>query len=263
MTGNQDDRPVDFPAGGDESYEQLLDDYSHQSAPSEGGVIRGHVVEVASIGVIVDIGEKLEGIVPLHQVTAPDGSIVVEKGMEIDVMRDRRQPPVEGYITLSHELASKRRAWAELERAYRDGLVIYGRVLGRVKGGLSVDVGVTAFMPSTQLDVRPVHNLEGWVGQDVEVKILKLNRRRDNVVVSRKMVLESDIATRKTSLLEHIHEGDVVSGVVKSLTDYGAFVDLGGIDGLLHVSDMSHGRVTHPASLLQVGQELNVKGPEV
>lgn len=259
MTGNQDDRPADSSAGGDESYEQLLDDYSHLAAPSEGGVIRGHVLDVAQFGVIVDIGEKQEGIVPLHQVTAPDGSIVVEKGMEIDVIRDRRHPPVEGYISLSHELASKRRAWTELERAYREGLAVYGRVLGRVKGGLSVDVGVTAFMPSTQLDVRPVHNLESWVGQDVEVKILKLNRRRDNVVVSRKMVLESDIVTRKSALLDHIKEGDVVQGVVKNLTDYGAFVDLGGIDGLLHVSDMSHGRVTHPASILHVGQELPVK----
>lgn len=259
MTSNQDDRPVEPSPGGEESYEQLLDDYSHLAAPSEGGVIRGHVLEVTQLGVIVDIGEKQEGIVPLEQVTAADGSILVDKGMEIDVMRDRRTPAVEGYIGLSHELASKRRAWSELERAFREGLVIYGRVLGRVKGGLSVDVGVTAFMPSTQLDVRPVHNLEGWVGQDVEVKILKLNRRRDNVVVSRKAVLESDLASRKTQLLDHIKEGDVVHGVVKNLTEYGAFIDLGGIDGLLHVSDMSHGRVVHPSSILQVGQELAVK----
>lgn len=259
MTSNQEDRPAEIPAGGEESYEQLLDDYSHQAAPSEGGVIRGHVLEVTPQGVIVDIGLKQEGIVPLAQVTAADGSIAVEKGSEIDVMIDRRHPPIEGYITLSHELASKRRAWTELERAFREGLVIYGRVIGRVKGGLSVDVGVAAFMPSTQVDVRPVHNLDTWVGQDIEVKILKLNRRRDNVVVSRKVVLETDIHARKNALLENLHEGDVVHGIVKSLTEYGAFVDLGGIDGLLHVSDMSHGRVTHPSSLLQVGQETLVK----
>jgi small subunit ribosomal protein S1 len=258
MTSNQDDRPVDQPTGGEESYEQLLDDYSHLAPPAEGEVLMGHVLQVTPQGVIVDVGLKQEGFVPLEQVSTPDGQLVVQPGDTIEVMVDRRRD-IEGYISLSHERASRIRAWDTLEKAFRESLMISGRVIGRVKGGLSVDVGVIAFMPSTQVDVRPMHNLDAFLGQDIIVKVVKLNRRRNNVVVSRKSALEDELTVRKTGLLEHIHEGDLVTGVVKNLTDYGAFVDLGGIDGLLHVSDMSHGRVAHPSSVLQVGQEITVK----
>jgi small subunit ribosomal protein S1 len=243
-----------------ESYEQLLDDYSHLAPPGEGEVLHGHVLQVLPQGVIVDVGLKLEGVVPLPQVSSPDGQVMVQPGDEIEVMVDRRrQPVIEGYLALSHERASKIRAWDNLEQAYRENLTIAGRVLGRVKGGLSVDVGVTAFMPSTQVDIRPVHNLESFVGQDIAVKVVKLNRRRENVVVSRKAALEDDVNARKLALLGTIEEGAIVTGVVKNLTEYGAFVDLGGIDGLLHVSDISHGRVAHPSQVLQVGQEITVK----
>jgi len=259
MNTNQDDRPVDLPAG-EESYEQLLDDYSHVGLPAEGEVISGRVLQVTPQGAIVDVGLKQEGVVPLPQVTGSDGNPLYQPGDPIDVMVDRRhQPAIEGYIALSHERASKIRAWDTLEQAYNEKLRVLGRVLGRVKGGLSVDVGVAAFMPSTQVDIRQIHNLDAFTGQDIEVKIIKLNRRRDNVVVSRKAALEEDVGARKSTLLEHINEGDLVQGVVKNLTEYGAFIDLGGIDGLLHVSDISYGRVGHPSDVLQVGQEVTVK----
>ncbi len=258
MTSNQDDRPVDLPAGGDESYEQLLDDYSHLAPPAEGEVLMGHVLQITPKGVIVDVGLKQEGFVPLEQVAAPDGQVAYQPGDTIEVIVDRRRE-VEGYIALSHERASRIRAWDTLDKAYRESLLISGRVLGRVKGGLSVDVGVVAFMPSTQVDVRPLHNLDAFLGQDIAVKVIKLNRRRNNVVVSRKAAMEDEMASRKTGLLDHLHEGDLVTGIVKNLTDYGAFVDLGGIDGLLHVSDMSYGRVAHPSNILQVGQEITAK----
>ena len=201
MNTNQDDRPVDLPAG-EESYEQLLDDYSHVGLPAEGEVISGRVLQVTPQGVIVDVGLKQEGVVPLPQVTAPDGNPLYQPGDPIDVMVDRRhQAAIEGYISLSHERASKIRAWDTLEQAFNEKLRVLGRVLGRVKGGLSVDVGVAAFMPSTQVDIRQIHNLDAFTGQDIEVKIIKLNRRRDNVVVSRKAALEEDMGARKSTLL--------------------------------------------------------------
>lgn len=259
MTSSQEDRPVDQPTGADESYEQLLEEYSNPLPAAEGEVLQGTVLQITDAGVIVDIGLKQEGLVPVQQVTEPNGQVAVQPGDAIEVMVDRRRAPVEGYITLSHERASRIRAWDTLERAYRENLLISGHVLGRVKGGLNVDVGVVAFMPSTQVDVRPVHNLDAYVGQDIAVKVIKLNRRRDNVVVSRKSAIEDEVTSRKSTLLDHLEEGALVTGVVKNLTDYGAFIDLGGIDGLLHVSDMSHGRVAHPSSVVQVGQEITVK----
>jgi small subunit ribosomal protein S1 len=250
---------VDPTVGSDLDYERLIDDFSHLAPPAESEVLQGHVLAVTPQGVIVDVGLKLEGLVPLAQVSAPDGTVQVHPGDSIDVMVDRRGSDVEGYILLSHERASRIRTWDNLDEALKQGLVISGRVLGRVKGGLTVDVGVAAFMPSTQIDVRPVHNLDALIGQDIPVKVIKLNRRRDNVVVSRKAALEDEVKSRKDHLLAGLEEGAVVTGVVKNLTDYGAFVDLGGIDGLLHVSDMSHGRVAHPSSVVQVGQEITVR----
>src|SRR4029077_13096059 len=165
----------------------------------------------------------------------PDGSISVKAGDAIDVMVDRSGPPQEGYILLSYSRASRLRIWDNLERAMRDQLLVSGRVMERTKGGLMVDVGVPAFMPGSQVDVRPIHDLDQFVGQDIPVKVLKINRRRGNVVVSRKTAIEEEIQSRKHTAVKHLSEGAVVTGVVKNLTEYGAFVDLGGIDGLLHV----------------------------
>ncbi len=254
---DEPDVDVNFP--GEEDYAHLIEDYSHLAPPSEGELLQGHVVKVHPNEVIVDFGYKLEGLVPIEQLRLPDGSVAVKAGDAIDVMVDRSGPPQEGYILLSYSRASRLRIWDTLEQAMREQLLVSGRVLERTKGGLIVDVGVPAFMPGSQVDVRPIHDLDQFVGQDIPVKVLKLNRRRGNVVVSRKTALEENLQSRKAAALEHLAKGAVVVGVVKNLTEYGAFVDLGGIDGLLHVSDMSHGRVNHPSEVVHPGDEITVK----
>lgn len=258
---NPDERNVsNAPAQVDENdYEHLLEDYSHLAPPSEGELLQGRVVKVTPKEVFVDIGYKVEGVVPIEQFQAADGSVSIQPNDTIDVIIDRHQTLPGGYMVLSHEKATRVHAWDTLERAHRENLLISGRVTGRTKGGLSVDVGVPAFMPGSQIDVRPIHNIDSFVGQDIAVRILKLNRRRGNVVVSRKIAIEEEASARKNTALEQLHEGAVVTGTVKNLTDYGAFVDLGGIDGLLHVSDISYGRVTHPSELLNVGDHVSVR----
>jgi small subunit ribosomal protein S1 len=241
------------------NYENLLDDYSHFAPPAADEVLQGKVVGITAKDVIVDFGYKSEGLVPIEQFQGPGGEVTVQPGDPVDVMIDHAGEQPEGYVLLSHTRAARLRIWDNLEKAYQEQLVISGRVLGRVKGGLAVDVGIKAFMPGSQADPRPVHNLDSLVGQDIPVKIIKLNRRRGNVVVSRKTAVEEEITVRKTATLEHLEEGSVVTGVVKNLTEYGAFIDLGGIDGLLHVTDISYGRVTHPSELLHVGEEVTVK----
>jgi small subunit ribosomal protein S1 len=260
MANQQDDQRVrPQPALPEEDYEHLLEDYSHFAPPAEGELLEGRVLKVTEKEVIVDFGYKSEGLVPIEQFAHPDGQIAVQPGDTIDVMIDRHGPEPEGYVLLSHEKATRIRSWDNLEKAHREGLLVSGRVVGRVKGGLSVYVGVEAFMPSSQVDVRPVHNLDVLIGQDIPVKIVKVNRRRGNVVVSRKLGIEEEVVARKRTTLEGLQEGAVVTGVVKNLTEYGAFVDLGGIDGLLHVSDMSYGRVNHPSEVVSVGDEISVK----
>ncbi len=260
MVNNYDeDRPKPLVPSETIDYDQLIDDYSHLAPPADGEVLQGHVLKVTAKEVIVDFGYKSEGLVPIEQFVHADGQVTVQKGDAIDVVIDRQGGEAEGYILLSHEKASRLRAWDNLEKAFRENLLISGRVLGRIKGGLSVDVGVLAFMPGSQLDVRPVHNLDSFIGQDIPVKLVKLNRRRGNVVVSRKLAVEEEANSRKTVVLDALHEGALVTGVVKNLTDYGAFVDIGGIDGLLHVSDLSHGRVGHPSEVLHAGDEITVR----
>src|SRR6266404_2398450 len=241
-----------------ESYEHLLEDYSHFAPPAADEVLQGTVLGFIQKDVIIDFGYKSEGVVPAEQFLNAAGELTVKRGDVVDVMIDHGDH-LEGYVLLSHTKAARLRIWDNLEKAQNDQLVLSGRVLGRVKGGLAVDVGIKAFMPGSQADPRPVHNLDALVGQDIPVKIIKLNRRRGNVVVSRKMAVEEEINVRKGATLEHLSEGAVTTGVVKNLTEYGAFIDLGGIDGLLHVTDMSYGRVTHPSELLHVGDEITVK----
>ncbi|MGA7239637.1 MAG: 30S ribosomal protein S1 [Bryobacteraceae bacterium] len=242
-----------------EEYEHFLEDYSHFAPPASDEVLQGTVLTVNAKEVIVDFGYKSEGLVPIEQFQSPSGEVTVKRGDIVDVMIDHSGPQPEGYVLLSHTRASRLRIWDQLEKAYTEHLVISGHVLGRVKGGLAVDVGIKAFMPGSQADPRPVHNLDSLIGQDIPVKIIKLNRRRGNVVVSRKAAVEEEINARKGLTLEHLEEGAVVTGVVKNLTEYGAFIDLGGIDGLLHVTDLSYGRVAHPSEVLHVGDEITVK----
>jgi len=242
-----------------ENYEDFLEDYSHFAPPAADEVLQGTVLGITGKDVIIDFGYKSEGIVPIEQFQTHAGEITVRVGDAVDVMIEPGGEQPEGYVLLSHTRAARLRIWDNLDKAYQDQLVISGRVLGRVKGGLAVDVGVKAFMPGSQADPRPVHNLDSLAGQDIPVKIIKLNRRRGNVVVSRKLAVEEEINARKGATLEHLFEGAVIVGVVKNLTEYGAFIDLGGIDGLLHVTDISYGRVTHPSEVLHVGGEVTVK----
>src|SRR5580698_9818136 len=190
MASKADEQNLNPLVAEETDYEQLIDDYSHFAPPHDGELLQGRVVKLHEKDVIVDFGYKSEGLVPIEQFAQPDGTVQVQVGDVIDVMVDRQGEQPEGYILLSHEKASKLRSWDNLEKAHRDGLIVSGRVLGRIKGGLTVDVGVVAFMPGSQVDVRPLHNLETFVGKDIPVKIVKLNRRRGNVVVSRKMAVE-------------------------------------------------------------------------
>ncbi len=260
MASTADERNLNSVVSADDAdYEQLIDDYSHFEPPHEGELLQGRVLRVHPTDVIVDFGYKSEGLVPIEQFMQPDGSIQVQVGDQIDVIIDRQGMQPEGFTLLSHQKASRLRSWDNLEKAFREELAVSGRVTGRIKGGLSVDVGVPAFMPGSQIDTRPVHNLDSFLNQDIPVKVVKLNRRRGNVVVSRKMAIEEEQNARKNAALGTLQEGAVVTGVVKNLTDYGAFIDLDGIDGLLHVSDMSYGRVNHPSELLNPGDTITVK----
>jgi small subunit ribosomal protein S1 len=242
-----------------EDYQAFLDDYSSQFTSDEVQILRGHVLTASDKEVIVDIGRKIEGLIPAAQFPLIEGKPAVKPGDVIEVMFDRTGPPVEGYILLSHEKAHRRQTWQRLEKAATEGTAVSGRVVSKIKGGLAVDIGVIAFLPSSQIETRPIHNLDPYLGREIEVRILKLNTRRGNAVVSRRILLEHELQSRKSQALANIHEGAAVTGTVKNLTDYGAFVDLGGIDGLLHVTDMSYGNVAHPASIVHVGQQITVK----
>ena len=260
MANDTEDRRRDMPGTPVEAdYEHLMEDYSHFAPPVEGEVLDGRVLKVTDKEVIVDVGFKSEGLVPIEQFKMADGAVHVRVGDVVDVMVDHHGDEVEGYILLSHERAARIRAWDNLEKAFRENLLVSGRVLGRIKGGLMVDVGVKAFMPGSQTDSHPLHNLDALIDHDIPVKVVKLNRRRGNVVVSRKLAVEEESSARKHAALDVLEEGSVVTGTVKNLTDYGAFVDIGGVDGLLHVSDMSHGRITHPSEVAHVGDHVTAR----
>src|SRR5437763_6825516 len=195
-----------------ENYEDLLEDYSHFAPPAADEVLQGTVLGIKGKDVIIDFGYKSEGVVPIEQFQSPSGELTVRVGDVVDVMIDHSEQ-VEGYVLLSHTRAARLRIWDNLDKAYENQLVLSGRVLGRVKGGLAVDVGIKAFMPGSQADPRPVYNLDSLIGQDIPVKIIKLNRRRGNVVVSRKMAIEEELNVRKNATLEHLVEGSVVTGI--------------------------------------------------
>ena len=241
-----------------EDYQAALDDYSsHFRINAE--ILLGRVLSVSDKEVIVDIGRKSEGLVPASQFPMVDDKPAVHPGDVIEVMFDRSGPPVEGYILLSYERAHRKQVWERLEKAAAEHTPVKGRVVGKIRGGLTLDIGIPAFLPSSQVEMRPIHNLEGYPGREFDVQILKLNRRRGNAVVSRRAVLEREIEAKRAEALAQIHEGAELTGSIKHVTAYGAFVDLGGIDGLLHVSDLSYGNVVHPSSVVRVGDEVRVK----
>jgi small subunit ribosomal protein S1 len=242
----------------DEEYERLLDMYDVSFKNfAEGEVVRGIVLQVSDTEVIVDVGYKSEGIIPIDEFRDETGKISIKVGDTVDVLLEKTEDK-EGYVVLSKEKAEKMKVWDEVERAYQERRVVTGRVIERVKGGLAVDIGVRAFLPGSQVDVRPVRNLDSLKGQELRMRVIKVNKKRGNIVLSRKAVLEEENAERKRDTLDMLEEGKVLMGTVKNITDYGAFVDLGGIDGLLHITDISWGRINHPSEVLNVGDEIKV-----
>ena len=258
MSAASDDDEEQRPSG-DVDFGQLLDQFEQeQAALQEGEVVRGTVVGISERGVVIDFGYKSEGIVNPAEFTE-DGVLAVKAGDEVDVLV-KNMETADGLPILSRADAVRMRAWDDLEKAYKDGTNIKGRVIERIKGGLRVDIdGIGAFLPGSQVDVRPVRNLDSLRNQEIEAKVIKLNRKRSNVVLSRKAVIEEENAGRKGQTLLHIEEDIVIEGQIKNLTDYGAFVDLGGVDGLLHVTDMSWGRLQNPSELFRVGDNIQVK----
>jgi small subunit ribosomal protein S1 len=253
-----DEKPA---ANASEDFASALETFTTETEEAAGDdrVIKGTVLKLTATHVVVDIGAKSEGMLPLSEVLDHEGKAKVQPGDEIDVMREKGQTE-EGYVNLSHQKAQRIHAWDEIEKAHNEKKPIKGVVIDRIKGGLTVDImGTHAFLPGSQVDLRPIRNLDGMKGQTIEVSIIKLNKKRGNIVVSRKELLEGAQQEKRAKTLEHLEEGTILTGVVKNLTEYGAFVDLGGLDGLLHVTDMSWGRLTHPRDLVNVGDQIQVK----
>lgn len=238
---------------------QTMQDLYDQSFKNiqEGEVLTGRVVQVSEDFVMVDIGYKSEGQISISEFKDENGVIQANVGDEVDVLLEFHDDE-DGSIHLSKEKAAKIKVWDDISRIYNDDGVIEGRVISKVKGGLAVDIGVQAFLPGSQVDLRPVRNLESMIGQSFPFKVLKYNKKRRNVVLSRRALLEKEREEMKTQTLSSLEEGKVVEGIVKNITDYGVFVDLGGIDGLLHITDMSWGRVGHPSEMFQIGDKINV-----
>ena len=244
-----------------EDFASALESFTTEAEETAGEdhVIHGTVLKITSSYVFVDIGAKSEGALSIAEVLDHHGNPKFQPGDAIEVLREKGHTD-EGYINLSFQKAQRLRAWDDIEQSYSENQPIKATVVERTKGGVTVDImGARAFMPGSQLDLRPVRNLDAYKGQSFDVAIVKLNKKRGNIVVSRKQLLEAEQNEKKAKLMEHLQEGSVLTGVVKNLTDYGAFVDLGGIDGLLHITDMSWGRLTHPRDLVNVGDQIQVK----
>jgi small subunit ribosomal protein S1 len=229
----------------------------------EGEILKGTVVRVDKESVMIDVGYKSEGLIPIREFRDEEGEITISAGDTVEVLLERWDPG-EGMLRLSHSKALRRQVWEEITKAFEAETPVKATVSSRVKGGLSVRIGdckcgVTAFLPFSQIDIRPVRDPEALANQTIECAILKCNRRRENVVVSRRFLLEKEMAEKRVNTLASLEEGQVIEGDVKNITDYGIFVDLGGIDGLLHITDMSWGRVEHPSRLFNVGDTIKVK----
>lgn len=223
-----------------------------------GDVVTGTVVEVQSDYVLVDINYKSEGLIAINEFRVVDGVREVKPGDKVEVLIDRIENE-NGMIVLSKDKADMLRAWNDISKAAENEEVIEGTVVAKVKGGLSVDIGVKAFLPGSQIDLRPVRNMDVYIGKKYKFKVIKFNKKRGNIVLSRRALLEEERESLKTQTLDAMKEGSVVKGIVKNITDYGAFIDLGGMDGLLHITDMSWGRIKHPSEILNVGDEIDVK----
>jgi small subunit ribosomal protein S1 len=254
-----DDMGLSPEAQTEEAKSQSFQDLFEQSFNTiqEGEVLQGRVVLVGKEHVMVDVGYKSEGQIPVQEFQDERGRLSIREGDYIEVLLESRGDE-DGQIVLSKNKADKIQVWEEIRRAYEGGGTVEGRIIDKVKGGLSVDIGVTAFLPGSQVDLRPVRNLDKLIGQVCKFRVLKYNRRRSNIVLSRRVILEENRQAARERTLAALEEGMTIRGAVKNITDYGAFIDLGGVDGLLHITDMSWGRIKHPTEVVQIGEEVEV-----
>ncbi len=241
-----------------ESFSDLFEKSLDERDNKVGDIVKGRVVEVQEDYVLVDINYKSEGLIPISEFRVVDGQRDIQVGSEVEVYIDRIENE-NGMVVLSKDKADMLRAWNDISRAAENEEVIEGTIIAKVKGGLSVDIGVKAFLPGSQIDLRPVRNIDIYIGKKYKFKVIKFNKKRGNIVLSRRALLEEERESLRTQTLDAMKEGSIVKGVVKNITDYGAFIDLGGMDGLLHITDMSWGRVKHPSEILNVGDEIDVK----
>ena len=248
------------PAEGEESFAALFEESLKREDLKEGDIVKGKIISIGSENVIVDIGYKSEGTISLPEFIDAEGKVTINVGDTVDVFLESREDE-DGLCVLSKEKADRLKVWDEISAACERDELIDGTISTRVKGGLSVTIrgGVKAFLPGSQVDLRPVRNLDAYIGKAHRFKVIKFNKKRGNIVLSRRVLLEKERAELKEQTLDKLKEGQIVEGIVKNLTEYGAFIDLGGIDGLLHITDMSWGRVTHPSELFQVGDHVRVK----
>src|SRR5713226_5238399 len=249
--------------GEEENFAAMLEESFKGKGTTKGGelkeneIVKGSVVQVTKDYAVVDIGYKSEGQVPIQEFGLVEGKPNVKVGDAVEVLLESRENDT-GMVVLSKEKADKMRIWDEISAACERDELVEGTIVGRVKGGLSVDIGVKAFLPGSQVDLRPIRNLDKLIGEKYKFKVIKFNKKRGNIVLSRRVLLEKEREELKKDTLQKLKEGAVLTGIVKNLTDYGAFIDLGGIDGLLHITDMSWGRVGHPSEMLNVGDEQRV-----
>jgi len=244
-------------AGGEaEDFKELYE--ASLKTIEEGDILKGVVMAVDSEYVTIDVGYKSEGQISVSEFRDKDGNVGVIVGDEIDVLLEKKEDD-DGLITLSKEKADKLKAWRSISKAFREGEIVDGTVTSRIKGGLTVDIGINAFLPGSQVDIRPVRNLDKFIGRRFKFKVIKFNKKRSNIVLSRRALLEEERKVLRGQTLKHLKEEEILEGVVKNITDYGAFVDLGGIDGLLHITDISWGRINHPSEKLSVGERIKVK----
>ncbi len=238
-------------------FEASIKERGGEGVLKDGEIVKGTIVQLMKEFVIVDVGYKSEGQISIAEFTNAKGEVTIKVGDVVDVLLEAREND-SGMVVLSKEKADKMRIWDEISGACEREEVVKGIIVGRVKGGLSVDVGVKAFLPGSQVDIRPVRNLDQFIGKEFEFKVIKFNKKRGNIVLSRRVLLERQREELKKETLKKLTEGAILVGQVKNLTDYGAFIDLGGIDGLLHVTDMSWGHVRHPSEVFNVGDEVRV-----
>jgi len=255
-----DPNALDIPLSqlSDDQFKSFYTDFMGEKGVREKSVVKGRVIGISDEWVTVDISYKAEGMIPTAEFKTPEGELTIKVGDEVDVYLDSTEEE-DGMLVLSKEKADLMRAWDQIAKAVEADEVVHGTIVARVKGGLQVDIGVKAFLPGSQVDLRPVKNLDKLLNEQFDFKIIKFNKKRGNIVLSRRVLLEQERESKRDETIQRLQIGAIMTGVVKNITDYGAFIDLGGIDGLLHITDMSYGRLNHPSEMFEVGQSVEVK----